>query len=52
MKTAIVNFSQIADGSCMSARRFCGSCDECVHVWKCELPEAKRGRIKLLKKKE
>ena len=50
MKTAIVNFSQI-DTSCISAKRFCGSCDECNHVWTCELPESKVGRIKLLKER-
>jgi len=51
MKTAIINFSQIADGSCMSAKRFCGSCDGCAHVWTCKLIESKNGRIKLLKKR-
>ena len=48
MKIAIVPFSKIADGSCMSPKRFLGSCDTCDRVMKCELPEAREGRIKKL----
>ena len=51
MKIAIAPFSKIADGSCISALRFTGSCDTCDRVMKCELPEAREGRIKLFEDK-
>ena len=50
MKIAIAQFSKI-DSSCIAAKRFCGSCDECIHVWTCKLPESKLGRIKILKER-
>ena len=46
MKTKIIQFSQIADGSCMNPKRFLGGCHTCDYSKNCKLPEAKKGNKK------
>jgi hypothetical protein len=50
MKVAIVNSKDLGT-VCWSARRFCGSCDECDRVYACKLPEAGNGRLALYYKR-
>ena len=45
-----ISSKELTDGKCWSAKRFLESCDECINVQKCELPEGKEGHIKLLSK--
>lgn len=47
MKHTVIS-SKDLDIRCWSALRYLDSCDECNRVQKCELPEGKKGQIKLL----
>ena len=51
MKTRIVN-SKDLDLICMSALRYCDSCEDCDKVDKCELEEGVRGRVKKRARKD
>lgn len=50
MKHRVIN-SKDLDLKCMSALRYLDECDNCDKVQRCELPEGKKGQIKLLSKK-
>lgn len=56
VKASIINFSQLKNPVCWSAKRFVGNCKECKGVEFCSKKpgriEAKIGRIQLLKEKE
>lgn len=49
MKHTIVS-SKDLDIKCWSALRYLDECNNCNRVQKCELPEGKKGQIKLLTK--
>jgi len=50
MKTTVVSSKDLTS-DCWSAKRFTGSCDTCIRVIKCKLPEAREGRLKIFKKR-
>lgn len=52
MKTTTIQFSQVADGSCILPERFLTMCYRCNIVERCKLEEAKQGRATLYANKQ